>query len=120
MSDEGEEAFIDACWEVSGMQHCVWIERVDEHGFRVRFETKKLPIEYQEMIPEFISLHRDRLRALLDKPVILHVTWNDGYDRARVSVMPADHVPKEQRIPVQSFTVPFPEQEPIEQPARVN
>ena len=56
---------------------------VDEDGFSV-YPKERPPDEAIELIQH----HGDRLRALLDKPVILQVTWEDGDDMAVVRIMP--------------------------------
>ena len=59
------------------------IIRIDEDGFSV-YPKERPPDEAIELIQH----HSDRLRALLDKPVILQVTWEDGDDMAVVRIMP--------------------------------
>jgi len=59
--------------------------------------------------PEFVALtelHTERLRALLDKPVLLTVDWNDGDDVATVTVIPTES--EDPNAPFERFTLPFP------------
>jgi hypothetical protein len=62
---------------------------------------------------EFIALthaHSTRLRALLDKPVILAVHWNAGDRAAIVQIMPTKSRPDEKFV---EFTLPFPDRKPV-------
>lgn len=56
-------------------------------------------------------MHGDRLRALLDKPVVLSVHWNNGDAEATVTVMPADGVerPDDGDKPFETLRLQFPD-----------
>ena len=64
---------------------------------------------------EFVALthaHSDRLRALLDKPVMLAVHWGNGDQSAIVQVVPVDlkSGPNEKFV---EFKLPFPDRKPV-------
>jgi hypothetical protein len=66
----------------------------------------------EEPPPEFAALasvHADRLRALLDRPVVLAVHWVEGFPEAFVQVMsagkPGTYDPNK---PFETFTLAFP------------
>ena len=53
---------------------------------------------------ELIHAHEDRLRALLDKPIMVSLHWEDGDEEATATVMldmPSD-------APFVKFKLPFP------------
>jgi hypothetical protein len=52
-----------------------------------------------------VQCHNDRLIALLDKPVILAVTWEDNDVTANVIVIPCEGDPDK---PFEQFALPFP------------
>ena len=61
--------------------------------------------------PEFAALvnaHKARLYALLDKPVVVTVHWDDGDSEALFSIMPTGGKidPKKK---FETFTLPFPQ-----------
>jgi len=57
---------------------------------------------------EWANAHRDRLVALLDKPVILFVGWKDGDLAAEVRVIPTDAGPDQDDKPFEIVSLPFP------------
>jgi hypothetical protein len=59
-----------------------------------------------------VQAHEDRLRALLDKPVVLGVNWDDGDSEAVVTVIPADErlLDEDGDKPFVKLTLPFPEE----------
>jgi hypothetical protein len=58
---------------------------------------------------ELVHTHEERLRALLDRPVILAAHWEDGDSEAVVQVMPANHDADPQKA-FEEFALPFPMQ----------
>jgi hypothetical protein len=82
--------------------HMVMMIGVDAVGFKIY--KKDFPVA-----PEFYDLlatHGDRLRALLDKPVILTVHWDDGDEEAVVTVI--DPSPGGNEL-FQKVRLPFPQ-----------
>ena len=65
------------------MRNVLMLTGVSADGIR----SYKQPNEEQTA---FIQANHDRLRALLDKPVILTVHWDDGDADALVTIMPDD------------------------------
>jgi hypothetical protein len=80
--------------------HKVMITRATEHGFGI-YPKEPPPTEFSDLL----HAHGDRLRALLDKPVVLFVHWEDGDKEATVTIMPADGRPDD---PFKTFMLPFP------------
>jgi hypothetical protein len=59
--------------------------------------------------PEFIGLmntHGDRLRALMKKPVLVTVHWEDGDQEAFLTSMPVNE--KDPNKVFENFKLPFP------------
>ena len=90
--------------------HTVMIEGPCGDGFTVEGNEPTAPPE----LVGLIALHVDRLRALIDKPVVVCLHWNDGDGEANVVVVPADEsLPRKiraqqwQRL-IDRFTLPFP------------
>ena len=76
---------------------------VDSIGFHV-FPEERPPSEFAALV----HVHSDRLRALLDRPIILAVHWDDGDACAVVQIMPADNKASTSK-PFAEFELPFPE-----------
>jgi hypothetical protein len=72
-----------------------------EDEFRI-LPKEKPPEEFEGLV----RVHYGRLRALLDKPVILAVQWDEGDPSAVVQIMPADGKPSGK--PFEEFTLLFP------------
>jgi hypothetical protein len=73
----------------------------DEQGFHV--------IPEEPPPEEFVALaraHGDRLRVLLDRPVILAVHWNEGDSDALVQIIPVKTDDSKRRF--EEFTLAFP------------
>jgi hypothetical protein len=98
------EELPEECTNVGRHHKMVLMLGSSEQGFHV--------VPYEPPPPEFealVHLHSDRLRALLDRPVILAVHWDEGDAAAIVQGMPADGDPN--RDPHKRFeelTLPFP------------
>jgi hypothetical protein len=58
-----------------------------------------------EELRAFLSKHHDRLRALLDKPVLLNFDWRDGDAEVMVSIIPAGANSGNERF--KTFRLPF-------------
>jgi hypothetical protein len=71
----------------------------NEHGFQV-YPKEPPPSEFVDLL----HAHEDRLRALMDKPVVLLVHWEDGDKEATVTIMPIDGGPDD---PFKKFMLPF-------------
>jgi hypothetical protein len=54
-----------------------------------------------------VEAHYERLAALLDKPVMISIHWEDGAAEATARIIPADGNDHGNE-PFQSFTLPFP------------
>lgn len=83
------------------------IAGVDDEGFKMAEEPSSEAIE-------LIQHHGDRLRALLDKPVILNVFWEDGDTEATVAIIPClpENAPEEEYTkPFKTFRIAFPDKE---------
>jgi hypothetical protein len=74
------------------------------NGFQV-FPEEPPPNEFAALV----HAHSDRLRALLDRPVILAVHWDAGDACAVVQIMPADSKASHTSKPFAEFELPFPE-----------
>ena len=78
-SKEGEDACFDTLRQITNKQYCVWVTGGKQIGEYSGFSVRELPpVEHGELFQEFLSLHQDRLRALLDKWCLLAVLWDDG------------------------------------------
>ena len=80
--------------------HTVMIIGANEHGFGI-YPKEPPPSEFIDLL----HAHEDRLRALMDKPVVLSVHWEDGDKEATVTIMPVDGGPHD---PFKKFMLPFP------------
>jgi hypothetical protein len=78
----------------------VLITGANEHGFQV-YPKEPPPSEFIDLL----HAHEDRLRALMDKPVVLCVHWEDGDKEASVTIMPVDGRPDDL---FKKFMLPFP------------
>ncbi len=58
-----------------------------------------------EELSGILDAHHERLRALLDAPVLLNVDWNSGDTEATISIIPADGNGGNERF--KTFTLPF-------------
>lgn len=58
----------------------------------------------------WVQLHDERLRALLDRPVVLHVGWTDGDDAATVTVSAEEGAADPTRL-FEKFTLAFPKRQ---------
>ena len=65
--------------------HKVMIIGANEHGFGI-YPKEPPPSEFIDLL----HAHEDRLRALMDKPVVLSVHWEDGDKEATVTIMPVE------------------------------
>jgi hypothetical protein len=84
--------------------HSIVILGVDDIGWQI-WPRRPPPPE----VPLFLAKHHDRLRALMDKPVLLNVFWNYGDRDATVSIIPADDPAKtDLNEPFKTFRLPFP------------
>jgi hypothetical protein len=79
----------------------VMLAGCSERGFHIMPEEPPPP-EFEALV----NLHSDRLRALLDKPVILAVHWDEGDAAAIVQIMPTDR--RDPAKPFEELTLPFP------------
>ena len=70
----------------------VMIIGADEHGFGI-YPKEPPPSEFIDLL----HAHEDRLRALMDKPVVLSVHWEDGDKEATGA-----------QDPFKKFMLPFP------------
>jgi hypothetical protein len=81
---------------------------VNEEGFQMLGP----PPDNMEQATALIQYHDERLRALIDKPVLLCVSWENGDHEAVVTIMPADGKPPENDEtgdkPFEKFTLPIP------------
>ena|SRR5262249_18703524 len=80
--------------------HTVMIIGANEHGFGI-YPKEPPPSEFIDLL----HAHENRLRALMDKPVVLSVHWEDGDKEATVTIMPADGGLDD---PFKKFMLPFP------------
>ena len=58
---------------------------------------------------KLIQEHHERLRALLDKPVILNVTWSSADDEATVRIIPAYRADADIDKPFEIIKLAFPD-----------
>ena len=79
--------------------HKVMITRATEHGFLL-YPNEPPPTEFSDLL----HAHGDRLRALMDKPVVLSVHWEDGDKEATVTIMPVEV----SDAAFKKFMLPFP------------
>ena len=87
------------------------LTRCNAEGFLVYTGADKEPLPDDGIA--LINEHTERLRALLDKPVILSVTWEDGDPEALVRIIPAENrecSEEEAKKPFEKFTLPFPKE----------
>jgi hypothetical protein len=80
------------------MSNKLLIIGVTEDGFSI---FKRSQFDRRAAIA-FLNFYEDRLRALLDKPILICVTWDDGDSAVAINVSTTDHTPFE------NFTLPFP------------
>jgi hypothetical protein len=79
--------------------HSIVIIGVDDHGWSI-WPKRPPPPE----LLSFLAEHHDRLRALMDKPVLLNVFWDDGDEDATVSILTDEGDPG---TPFKTFRLPF-------------
>ena len=91
------------CTNVGRTQKMVMIGNVSESGFHV-FPKEEPPPEFTALV----HAHSDRLRALLDRPALLAVHWDEGDKEAEVVIMSADPN-RDREKPFEAFMLPFPE-----------
>jgi hypothetical protein len=92
--------------------YCIILIGVNEDGWmllRDPNDDTRPPPETAFLLAE----HEDRLRALLDKPVILAIHWEDGDNEALVTVIPAEDpeamATRDLDEKFERFTLRFPE-----------
>ena len=88
---------------MSTPDHSLILVNATQEGFRMQGELTVAGAI-------LLHAHQDRLRALLDKPVILTLHWDDGDDYAQVCVHACDRLRTRpiMRATDKRFTLPFP------------
>jgi hypothetical protein len=73
-------------------------------------------LKYSGTFPAaLLAEHEDRY-ALLDKPVLLHIMWDDGDTMACVQILPADNRPRDPHEKFEEIWLPFPAAANAERP----
>jgi hypothetical protein len=95
----------DESTNVGRQKKCVLVFGCCAHGFLV-YPKEPPPEEFARLV----RTHSDRLRALLDRPVILAVHWDEGDRDAVVQIMPAGEpgTNPDPRTPFEEFALAFP------------
>src|SRR5262245_54132099 len=79
---------------------------INADGFQVVFPRK--PEQMPEGGIDLIQKHSDRLRAILDMPVLVSMHWEDGDEVATCSIIPANGKADDPDEPFKTFTLKFP------------
>jgi hypothetical protein len=80
----------------------VLITGVTAEGFHIAKQSFPLPLEFDDLL----AAHGQRLKALLDRPVLVAITWDDGDDVAAATIIDPELAPDALFEVVQ---LPFPE-----------
>jgi hypothetical protein len=78
----------------------VIVAGITADGFHIAKKCFPLPPEFDDLL----VAHGQQLRALLDRPVLVAITWNDGDDAATATVVDPTVVHE-----FKTVRLPFPE-----------